>query len=347
MQEPGASNFPAENFRSQECQMNKPIKKAIIIHQGALGDLINTVPAIRAIKENAGLLIGIGSERLQLLEYAGILDQALSSESISFHTLFSENFQPARILEEIFSGTELAVSWLGRNSEVYQKNLARLAGKAEIFQEPFPPAPGSEPISKILARPVQKAGIEVSDFIPRLKLPESAKETALSIVGDKPFIAIHPGSGSSKKAMPAAKLFRILELLAEIMPRQKIAIITGEVEKQMVFELVKKCPEKLRPIAQLVKDLPLLKLADLLSQAQLYLGMDSGPTHLAASLGIKTVAVFGPTDPLVWAPPQGNVKVAAGRFPCAPCTDETRRDCPEPRCMAAVSEEEIIELIKT
>ena len=55
-----------------------------------------------------------------------------------------------------------------------------------------------------------------------------------------------------------------------------------------------------RPI--LLRDLSVRLLAGVLTQADLFLGHDSGVTHLAALLGVPTVALFGPTDPARWAP---------------------------------------------
>jgi ADP-heptose:LPS heptosyltransferase len=48
--------------------------------------------------------------------------------------------------------------------------------------------------------------------------------------------------------------------------------------------------------------LSLVETAALLERCTLFVGNDSGLSHLAAALGIPTVAVFGPTDPSVWAP---------------------------------------------
>jgi len=322
--------------------MNRKIKKAVIIHQGALGDLINTAPAIQALKDNCELLIGIGSERLKLLEYCGIIDKALVSDAIGFHSLFNENFAPSQNFREIFSNADLAISWLGRGSEIYRKNLKSLAKNIFIFQEQFPPTPGSEHITKILAKPVIDAGIEIKNFLPRLNHPTKIEE-----LGPGYQTLVHPGSGSLKKALPLAKLFELLDLLSEIFPSEKISLITGEVEKKMVFEIVKTCPEKLKPRVQLIQDLPLIKLAEMIAQAKIYIGMDSGPTHLASALGIPTIAIFGPTDPGVWAPPQKWVKVIATKYPCAPCTDNKRRECEDAKCMELINGMEIIKAIQS
>jgi len=59
-------------------------------------------------------------------------------------------------------------------------------------------------------------------------------------------------------------------------------------------------------------DLPLL--AAVLSQCSLFIGNDSGITHLAAALGVPTIALFGPTDPYVWGPRGTKVYIARGEL---------------------------------
>ena len=58
--------------------------------------------------------------------------------------------------------------------------------------------------------------------------------------------------------------------------------------------------------------LPLPTLAALLSRASLFIGHDSGITHLAAASGAPVLALFGPTDPEIWAPPGEGVQVLRG-----------------------------------
>jgi ADP-heptose:LPS heptosyltransferase len=53
------------------------------------------------------------------------------------------------------------------------------------------------------------------------------------------------------------------------------------------------------------------ELADTIRPARLFIGADSGPTHLAAQLGVRTLGLFGPTDPGEWAPVGPRVRVLA------------------------------------
>jgi ADP-heptose:LPS heptosyltransferase len=59
-----------------------------------------------------------------------------------------------------------------------------------------------------------------------------------------------------------------------------------------------------------------------LAQASLFVGQDSGVTHLAGLMGVRTVALFGPTDPARWAPSGPKVTVLQG----APCLCQSWSD---------------------
>ncbi|MGH2669848.1 MAG: glycosyltransferase family 9 protein, partial [bacterium] len=63
----------------------------------------------------------------------------------------------------------------------------------------------------------------------------------------------------------------------------------------------------------IARDLPLRRLAALLEAARVFVGNDSGPSHLAAALGCPTLVLFGPTDPAVWAPVGDRVTTLGGR----------------------------------
>ncbi|GAA4341729.1 glycosyltransferase family 9 protein [Pigmentiphaga soli] len=61
-------------------------------------------------------------------------------------------------------------------------------------------------------------------------------------------------------------------------------------------------PGQRRAILRVQGRLDLAETADLLRHARLYVGPDTGTTHLAAACGAPTLALFGPTDPRAWGP---------------------------------------------
>jgi len=94
------------------------------------------------------------------------------------------------------------------------------------------------------------------------------------------------------------------------------------------------------------KELPLPTLAAVLEAAGLFIGNDSGVTHIAAAVGIPTVAIFGPTDPTVWAPRGKRVEAVCPQTPCAPCTREERTACERLRCLDEVEISSVLEAVE-
>jgi len=75
-------------------------------------------------------------------------------------------------------------------------------------------------------------------------------------------------------------------------------VIEGPADQESVCNLLK----KVAPAAVVLRGLDLTTLAGALSHAAKFIGHDSGVTHLAARLGVQTIALFGPTNPDRWAP---------------------------------------------
>jgi ADP-heptose:LPS heptosyltransferase len=89
----------------------------------------------------------------------------------------------------------------------------------------------------------------------------------------------------------------------------------------------------------------LLELAHLLGMARIFVGTDCGPRHLAASLGVPTVTLFGPTDPVGWNPASPvHVSVRTGAE-CSPCD---LADCPVQGhpCMKDLSPGMVLEAVE-
>jgi ADP-heptose:LPS heptosyltransferase len=72
------------------------------------------------------------------------------------------------------------------------------------------------------------------------------------------------------------------------------------------------------PLPGAVRIDDLYALACWLARARLYIGNDSGITHLAAAVGTPVLALFGPSNPAIWAPRGANVRVARFSFPALP-----------------------------
>lgn len=133
--------------------------------------------------------------------------------------------------------------------------------------------------------------VEAVFFLPADEANAAAKPL-LERLGER-FVAIHPGSGSSRKNWPAD---RFAALAREFSSNHPWLLVEGPADRDAASLL------RDLPGAVVGRDLPLGVLASVLSKARLYVGNDSGISHLAAAVGAPSLVLFGPTDPNVWGP---------------------------------------------
>ncbi|HVP45292.1 MAG TPA: glycosyltransferase family 9 protein [Bryobacteraceae bacterium] len=149
------------------------------------------------------------------------------------------------------------------------------------------------PFEFLQALPPQDCQIHAADFFAaQVGLPGLAIPHIDCPRRDDGFAVIHPFSGSAKKCWP---LERYRELANRLEAHMPIRWCVG--------------PEEPLPGAVRIDDL--YELACWLASARVYVGNDSGITHLAAAVGTPVVALFGPTDPRIWGPRGPNVRVIA------------------------------------
>jgi ADP-heptose:LPS heptosyltransferase len=148
-------------------------------------------------------------------------------------------------------------------------------------------------------------------------------------------IILHPGSGSKRKVWPSDRFLNLAELLQDRFG-SKTLIVLGPAEGPEM--------ETVFPNTFVhVKGLSLLQLASVMEGCRLFIGNDSGISHLASALGIPTIAIFGPTDPRVWSPRGEKIWVVKKETPCSPCTRERFFQCVDSKCLKSIEIEDVLE----
>jgi len=148
------------------------------------------------------------------------------------------------------------------------------------------------------------------------------------------FMTLNPGAayGSAKRWHPE----RFAETGDRLAARfgLRAAIIGSQSERSAAEEIRSRMRS---PIAVLTGKTSLEVLIGVLAESALVITNDSGPMHIAAALGVPTVAVFGPTDERVTGPSSPRARVVKEPVPCSPCL---LRHCPiDHRCMRRVTVE--------
>ncbi len=198
-----------------------------------------------------------------------------------------------------FSEAEVVLSYLYDPAGIFETNVRR-CGVTTFISGPYRIAQG-EHATEQLARPLSQLGIAITDWEPRIELTDADRETA-----DEPFafplIALHPGSGSRGKNWPIENWLLLIDDL--LVRENRVIIVGGEADGNEVGSIRKQFGERIGYALAW----PLRRLAALLADT-IFVGHDSGVSHLAAATGARCVILFGPTDPRVWAPRNKNARV--------------------------------------
>ena len=155
----------------------------------------------------------------------------------------------------------------------------------------------------------------------------------------EPIVGLFPGAefGASKR-WPRERFEEAARLLRARHAGVRLTILAGPKEVWLAVRLHEETG-KIHPVVG--PDLDLAELAAVLAHHRALLTNDSGPMHLAAALGVRCAALFGPTDPGRTAPVGEEHRVLYGDRWCSPCF---RRRCPlvHHRCMKELGVEEAV-----
>ena len=291
----------------------------LVIHPGTLGDVLLALPGVRALKrifpDHRLLWIGQG-EIGRLLVDCQEVDESLSLEGQFFSQLYLPHEQWSERLKQLIEGCTHCVGWLNDPDGLLKKSLTTFGINHVIIQSPKSAELASYHTEKKYLEILEPIGVSGTVPKKRLRLPLVLNDSqrcrdSQGFVESSPsqFIVMHPGSGSLQKCANSSLLQELVRRLKQIQ-KMTLVILQGPADEQPVNNLIDgMSPEDYC----LVRDESLLTVASLLSQAALYIGHDSGITHLASSFGIPCIALFGPTDPDQWAPRGSNVSVIRGQ----------------------------------
>ncbi len=325
----------------------------LIIHQGALGDFILALPVLKNLKNTFphSKVVILGYPRiLELVEGHFYAEQVLSIDQKGMATFFVQNGFLDYTLSEFFKKFDLIVLFGKDQGGILLRNLNRICQGVVLPINSFPTWDERIHLTDHLLRQLSRYGFSISESLPKLYLNETDrswakefwKEKGLDGKGRDGVIVVHPGSGSKKKVWPLERFVELVQTLKNhFLVHFLIVLGPAEgIEVQKAFERIGDPP----PI--IVRGLSLLQLASVMEGCGLFVGNDSGISHMASALGIPTIAIFGPTDPKVWSPKGERVLVVRREIPCSPCSEERFFLCRHFDCLRSIETQEVLKAIE-
>lgn len=274
----------------------------LVIRGGAIGDFVLTLPvfsALRAAFPDTHLAV-LGYPRIATLALAaGLVDEVRPIEAPGLATFFCPRAELPAAFAEYFERFAVILSYLYDPDAIFQTNVRRCT-RAQFIQGPHRPADADGVhATDVLLQPLARLAVFDPDPVPRLSPPRAATADSTPAGARRgPLLAAHPGSGSERKNWPEAHWQRLLATVAQE-PATRLLLVGGEAEVERVRRLSAHWPGDRLEVAV---NLPLPELAGRLAACDVFLGHDSGITHLAAALGLSGLALWGETSETVWRP---------------------------------------------
>ncbi len=313
-----------------------PQPRFCAIFPGALGDFICFLPALRSLARAAEVDLFARSE-FAALAPPGV--KAYSLERREIRMLFVEERDSHADVERFFANYAAVYSWLASAQTNFVRRLRAAApGRARIF--PFGPGSPQHRADYYLGC---LGEIARGDPLPRIETTAEAEAWceeffARHDISHRPVLAVAPGSGAREKNWPETSFLKIAQWWGGEFGGATIAIV-GPVEEERggVERLLQACIP--------ARGLNLAQIAALMRRSQIYVGNDSGLSHLAAAAGARAVVLFGPSNPAEWAPRGERAQVLTRCLGCSPCSDAIMKSCPHRACLNGLEPEEVIAVL--
>jgi ADP-heptose:LPS heptosyltransferase len=264
---------------------------ALVIHPGALGDVLLAVPALRALRASGTAPTVAAQPRIgALLVALGVAGRAVAFDTLGLDALFGEAPLPAGApLARHLAGAARVVCWFGARDAQFTRRLRALAPAAVI-------APATVSATRVWEHLL--GTVEgVADRGP-IVLPEDVRAQGRAVLraagwdGHAPIVVVHPGAGGAAKRWPVDGFAGVVEGA-----EAALVVHEGPADAEAAGALLARLR---RPALHLVEP-ALPALAGVLALARAYVGNDSGVSHLAASVGARSVILYTEAA-LPWLP---------------------------------------------
>ncbi len=288
--------------------------RGVIVHQGALGDFLLALPVIEGLhRASPEVKFDFWSHpaHLSLIHGKPYLISSFDSGGSEWMPFYEDTrWQNCPLPRGVVDACYILVFGQASSAFVVERVKARVQAPVHWIKS-FPDGDEGRHTTDFLEDQVKACRLPL-EMAP-LKLTPDPHELAAvrewtrlhGATGERRQVVVHPGSGGLRKVWP---LFRWRALLRWLAQRQdlRVSIVLGPADGR-IRSFVHETAAEGR--IHVVDSVELPALAALLSDSALYIGNDSGVTHLAVAVGVPTVAIFGPTDPSVWGPRGRHVEI--------------------------------------
>lgn len=340
-------------------------RNILLIQLGDIGDVVLTLPCIRALRENypqARIVVAVWGKAAELLEDCPWLDQVIAVtkssqsfwEELRFQLDFFRNLQRLHCdlaidlrtgtrgaIMAFLSGASQRIGFYADDGKLWRNRLFTGLLKREY-------TPDLHVVDYLLCL-LEASGITTEQRTPELAVAGEKQEKIrvlfeeAALPENKKIVAVQPFSLWQYKEWGKEKYIALIQwLVAEY---GVVVIVTGSVvEKDRAEEIVRGCGAGCYNFAGKTS---IAMYAALLKNCQFFIGVDSAGLHIAAAVGTPTIGIFGPSSPVSWAPVGRQHLVVQKKMSCVPCREKGCKNGEKSSCLDELTLEEVRAQIET
>lgn len=324
----------------------EPYRNILIIKPGAVGDLLQMTPVIRALRRyspNARITMLVGSALTASLfandpriEETIVFDRHGRHRSVSALIALWRTLRGRRF--------DLVLNFQRSNLRTWFLASAALPCRVLVYHKAR-----SRPVHAVVnyLETLMPLGIAPSDTGLELVLDESARAYARELFAGQgldaaPVVALNPGATHAVNRWPAKRFAELADLIAAT-TGTRVIIVGGPDDAALADDIVKLSAS--RPLS-LAGKTTLLQLGAVLEKCRVVVSGDTGPLHLATAVGTKAIALFGAADPDRTGPVgSGHRVIRARSVACVPCRSRSCSSRSYLECMKSISAQEVADAV--
>lgn len=335
-------------------------RRILCIKLKHIGDVLLTTPAIRAIRRawpesRIAALVPRGTEEVLLgnpdLDDLLVFDRG-GGVTGSLRTVMAvRRYRPDLVLELGQGDREAVLGWLSGARWRAGYSPKNSGGWRRVLLNRMIAWNGRQHVIEANLELVRACGIPAEASSPVLVVqPEVRTRMASRLQSgglrpDQPLVVVHPVSRWLFKAWPGPGCAEVIDHLVR---QAKVAVAVTSGPGPSEVEAARRILTRVAvPVIDLVGQTTLPELAAVLERAQLFVGVDSAPMHMAAALGIPVVALFGPSGEHNWGPSGPGHVVVTQDLLCRPCGQDGCLGTKRSDCLEAISSQAVIRAIES
>lgn len=303
---------------TQEIVRNNPVVDEVILynytHKSSLAEIRQLVAEIK--EKNFDLaIVADNKPRSAMIAWMAGIPKRIGFERIEFRNIYLKFFYTDILKIDYDAMHTLQV----KNHEIF---INRFTGKNDK--------------AKMTMATIQSEHIQKVDGLLQSALAEHKKTEQECLK-----IALCIRSGCLTKDWPISRFTEVVEKLNQLY--NAVFYVIGSNADEIVAKEFQQTTNA--PVSILCGKTSLVELSYLLRKSDFFLTVDTGSAHLAATVGVPMVAIYGSTSPDKWGPYTDHVTTLAPQYPCHPC-DGTKIRCSDPKCLLTIPVDTVTEVCK-